>query len=250
MATPAEVEQWKRDEAASFEGWNFSHLGGRAFQDEPPWSYRDRAAELIQDARHLLDVDTGGGEFLSALAPLPPGAKAIEGYRPNVALASAHLAASRVEVSEVAVGAPWPFDDASFDLVLNRHGHLNIPETSRTLKPGGLFLTQQVSSANLADLVAVFDRTEDRGDNTLDLVDSALRASGFDIVRAETWSGHQFFADVGALAYFLRAIPWVVPGFSVASHLVTLQQLDDKLRREGTLAFSIFRFLVEARKQA
>ena len=71
MATLSEVQRWRREEAAVFEGWDFSYLKDRASQDEPPWSYRDVAANLIPAARHPLDVDTGGGEFLVSLAPLP-----------------------------------------------------------------------------------------------------------------------------------------------------------------------------------
>jgi hypothetical protein len=86
--------------------WDFSYLNDRAAQDERPWSYCDVAANLIRVARHPLDVDTGGGEFLASLAPLPPATKAIESYHPNVSLASSRLAAAGVEVSEVADGAP------------------------------------------------------------------------------------------------------------------------------------------------
>ena len=248
MATLSEVQRWRREEAAVFEGWDFSYLKDRAFQDEPPWSYRDVAANLIRAARHPLDVDTGGGESLASLAPLPPATKAIESYHPNVSLASSRLAAAGVEVSEVADGAPWPFSDASFDLILNRHGHLNVGETSRTLRAGGTFFTQQVASGNLADLSAAFGNTEAPSDNTLEATVAVLRGFGFEIIKGEEWSGHQSFHDVGALVYFLRAVPWVVRGFSVDSHLAILEPLDHKLRRDGVLTFSISRFMIEARK--
>jgi hypothetical protein len=87
MATVSEVQRWRREEAAVFEGWDFSYLKDRASQDEPPWSYRDLAANLIRAARHPLDVDTGGGEFLASLAPLPPATKANRGLS-SVALSS------------------------------------------------------------------------------------------------------------------------------------------------------------------
>ena len=67
-------------------------------------------------------------------------------------------------------------------------------------------------------------------------------------IKGEEWSGHQSFHDVGALVYFLRAVPWVVRGFSVDSHLAILEHLDHKLRRDGFLTFSISRFMIEARK--
>ena len=70
----------------------------------------------------MLDIDTGGGEFLRSIAPLPSRSAALESYPPNVAVARNNLAPLGVAVREVAVGAAWPFDGQSFDLILNRHG--------------------------------------------------------------------------------------------------------------------------------
>src|SRR5579871_1283063 len=147
-----DLEQWKRDERAVFEGWDFAYIAGRSSQDEPPWFYRDRARDLVRSARHLLDVDTGGGEFLLSLAPLPAATRAIESYPPNVAVARERLAPAGVAVEGVEVGGIWPAQDATFDVILNRQGHFNAKETARCLAEGGVFLTQQVASENLADL--------------------------------------------------------------------------------------------------
>ena len=248
MTIPVQLVQWERDEAAVFEGWDFSYISRRSSQDEPPWSYRARAAELIGSSKRLLDVDTGGGELLASLAPLPPGTQAMESYPPNVDVARARLAPLGVGVAEVRVGAPWPFADAAFDLTLNRHGHLNPREIARTLSPGGVFLSQQVGSDNLADLVADFDGDASRNDNDLAVVTARLEAEGLAVSRKETWSGRQTFRDVGALVYFLKAVPWVAPGFSVKSHKNVLARLQERLDSDGVLAFSISRFLVEANR--
>jgi hypothetical protein len=244
------LEQWKRDERAAFEGWDFSYIASRSSQDDPPWSYRDRAGELVRSARRLLDVDTGGGEFLLSLAPLPPGTKAIESYPPNVAVAREHLACVGVQVEAVAVGAPWPLGDADFDVILNRQGHLNVGETARCLAEGGTFLTQQVASGNLADLQAIFGDRTPQQENTLASTTAALEANGLSIRRAQTWTGRQTFLDVGALVYFLRAIPWVVKDFSVERNLSVLKDLQQRLDGGGNLTFSITRFLAEAVRPA
>jgi hypothetical protein len=246
MTSSVQLAQWERDEAAVFEGWDFSYISGRSSQDEPPWSYHDRAVELIRTSQHLLDVDTGGAERLASLAPLPPGAVAIESHHPNVEVARKRLAPLGVRVEEVAVGARWPFADAAFDLILNRHGHINAPEIARTLALGGVFFSQQVGADNLADLAAAFGDVTPLGDNTLADVTAHLEAERLVIVRGEAWTGQQTFRDVGALVYFLRAIPWVVPGFSVKSHRPGLARLQERLDADGGLAFQISRFLVEA----
>jgi SAM-dependent methyltransferase len=248
MTAAADLAQWERDEAASFEGWDFDHIQGRSSQDAPPWSYRDRAAELIGSSQRLLDVDTGGGEMLASLAPLPPEAAATESYLPNVAVARARLAPLGVAVEEVAVGAHWPFADVAFDLILNRQGHINAAEIVRTLSPGGVFFSQQVGSDNLADLAAALGGPPSRSDNDLASVTARLEAEGLVVARGECWSGQQTFRDVGALVYFLKAIPWVVPGFSVKRHRAQLSRLQHRVDAGGVLAFSISRFLVEAHK--
>jgi hypothetical protein len=46
-----------------------------------------------------------------------------------------------------------------------------------------------------------------------------LEAAGLVIVTTEKWEGHLAFTDVGAIVYYLKAIPWVVPGFTVKTHL-------------------------------
>jgi SAM-dependent methyltransferase len=248
MVTTELLERWKEDEAAGFQGWDFAYISSRSSQQEPPWSYRTRAVELVEDAHRLLDIDTGGGEFLFSLAPLPGQSVAIESYQPNVAVARERLAPMGVDLHEVAVGAAWPLDDASFDLILNRQGHLNAPEIARCLSPGGRFLTQQVGSGNLADLTALFGGAASHIANNLSTVGADLKAHGLTIVRGEAWTGRQTFSDVGALVYFLKVIPWIVHGFGVDKHAAVLEELQDRVDAGAPLSFKIERFLVEAQK--
>jgi hypothetical protein len=68
------------------------------------------------------------------------------------------------------------------------------------------------------------------------------------IVTAEEWSGNFSFTDVGAIVYYLKAIPWLVPGFSVETHLDRLLALQGRLERGEGLVFEARKYLVEARK--
>ena len=63
---------------------------------------------------------------------------------------------------------------------------------------------------------------------------------------AQAWSGPVTFADVGALAYFLTAIPWVIEGFDVETHAETLARLHRRLQADGPLRFTYSRFLLRA----
>lgn len=248
MATAEQLEGWRQDEAAGFKGWDFSYIAGRAAQEEPPWSYRTRALELVKGADRLLDIDTGGGEVLASLAPLPGRSVAIESYPPNVAVARDRLGPLGVDVRPVAVGAAFGLEAASFDLILNRQGHVNAPQIARCLRPGGRFLTQQVGGGNLADLAALFRGPAPGLENSLSSVSADLTANGLRLVRGEAWTGRQAFLDVGALVYFLKAIPWIVPGFSLDTHAAALEALQDRTDASAPLSFTIERFLIEAEK--
>ena len=66
--------------------------------------------------------------------------------------------------------------------------------------------------------------------------------------RAQAWQGQTRFRSVGALVYYLKAVPWTVEGFSVKTHLPYLLKLQARLQREGTLAFTGKSMIVRAKK--
>ncbi|MFZ1989784.1 MAG: methyltransferase domain-containing protein [Alphaproteobacteria bacterium] len=243
------VAQWKKDEAAPFSGWDFSYLAGRHDEDRPPWDYVALARAEVERSSCLLDIQTGGGELLASLAPFPGKAFASEGYAPNVAVARARLAALGVEVRQCGEAARLPFDSESFDLVLNRHGGLRFGEIARVLRPGGTFLTQQVSGTTLSDLQARFGAKPKWPEATFTNAMTNARRAGLKIIRSEECNGFERFHDVGAIVYFLKAIPWLVDDFSVDRHREMLLGLHSELERVGVLSFAIGRYLIKAIKE-
>ena len=145
---------WKEEENCAFiNGWDFSHIRGRCREDDPPWDYRAIIQSVRRDGMKLLDYDTGGGEFLLSLHHPYENTAATEGYPPNVALCRERLLPLGIDLRECRNAAEIPFPDGSFDLIINRHGDFDPPEIRRLLRPGGLFVTQQVGSENDRDLV-------------------------------------------------------------------------------------------------
>jgi SAM-dependent methyltransferase len=243
------IAQWARDAAAPFEGWDFSHLKDRVVEAEPPWSYPSLARGAIAEAHDILDIATGGGEMLASLAPFPGRVRAVEGYEPNLPVARRRLAPFGIEVFPGNTRSGMPFADASFDLILNRHGGFRAAEMHRVLQPGGVFLSQQVGGDNFADLCAAFGVPLAYPDNTLERVCDDFAALGCEIRRREVWYGPVTFADVGALVYFLKAVPWVVTGFDVRLHAEVLIALQRGLEAGKPLRFTHSRFLVEVAKR-
>lgn len=248
MASDALRDQWAKDAAAPFEGWDFAYLNGRMIESQPPWPYLDLAKAAVSRAQDILDVATGGGEIFSSLAPFPGRATAVEGHLPNLAVARRRLEPLGVQVFQGNTRSGMPFDAGSFDLVLNRHGGFRSAEMHRILRPGGVFLTQQVGGDNLADLTAAFDARLAYPDNTLARICDELTALGCEIRRSEEWRGEVSFLDIGALVYFLKAVPWVIEGFDVERHHDVLRSLHHRLQSGGPLHFTYSRFLIEAVK--
>lgn len=246
MTAAGVPNSWAHDAAAPFKGWDFSYLRGRFFEAEPSWGYLALARAAVAGAFDVLDVATGGGEVFASLAPFPGRATAVEGYEPNLAVARRRLEPLGVPVFQGNTRSGLPFLDEAFDLVLNRHGGFRPAEMHRILKPGGVFLTQQVGGDNLADLTARFGATLPYPDNTVERMCEALTSLGMRVRRADTWSGPVTFCDVGALVYFLKAVPWVIAGFEIERYRTVLMGLQAEADRGRKLEFTYTRFLLEA----
>ena len=137
---------WLEEENHAFSGWDFSHLNGRVETDPLPWEYREEVLRGLEPSHRLLDMCTGGGEFLMMLGHPCENTSVTEGYAPNLALCQRTLAPLGVEVLESDGEGALPFGDARFDRVINRHGSYLPSEIYRILKPGGRFITQQVGA--------------------------------------------------------------------------------------------------------
>jgi SAM-dependent methyltransferase len=245
------IEAWKREERQPFSGWDFSYLDGRMIEEQAPWSYSSLAAELMRQASSVIDLGTGGGErFLKLRAYWPQKVAATEDYPPNFRLATERLSPFGVQVVDVRLtnDDPMPFADGDFDLVLNRHSGFNSAEVGRILAPGGSFLTQQVHGLWAYDLLAAFDAKPQWPEATLGKYVPLLEAAGLTIVNTQEWSGRLAFTDVGAIVYYLRAVPWLVPGFSVETHSTHLLALQRRLESGNGLAFVARKYLIEAHK--
>ena len=121
-------------------------------------------------------------------------------------------------------------------------------EVARVLASGGTFLTQQVHGLWADDLLAAFDAKPQWPDATPEKYLPRLQEAGLEIVNAPSWSGELVFTNVGAIVYYLKAVPWSVPGFSVESHLKYLLNLQNRLESNESLTFTARKYLIEARK--
>ena len=245
------IELWQAEEEQPFIGWDFSYLDGRMLLDQPPWSYSTRARELMRESTSCLDIATGGGERLLSMRDSWPETVAVtEGYPPNLDLARSRLEplGARVVDLENDEYTPMPFEDGEFALVLNRHAAIFVDEIARILEPGGRLLTRQVHGLWAQDLLAAFGATPQWPDASPEKYVPWLQSAGFNVLDVKDWSGRLAFTDVGAIVYYLKAVPWLVPGFSVASHTDQLMVLQSTLESQGELTYAARNYLIEAQK--
>jgi hypothetical protein len=74
--------------------------------------------------------------------------------------------------------------------------------------------------------------------------------AGDELVDVQEWTGRFWFTDVGAIAYHLEAVPWLVPGFSVRTHARALLGAEEQRRAGHELAFTARSYLIEARSRS
>ena len=93
MKNEALIMSWRHEEQiAHIHGWDFSHIQDRyAEEDDLPWDYRQVIETCLTKQTRLLDLDTGGGEFLLSLDHPRRQMAATEEYPPNVALCRERL---------------------------------------------------------------------------------------------------------------------------------------------------------------
>lgn len=237
------------DAERGFEGWDFSHIRDRIVTAPLPWSYHSLILPHLRSAQSMLDMGTGGGEFLSSLQPLPADTCATEGYPPNVPVARARLEPLGVEVAEVGDDGVLPYVAGRFDLVINRHEFYLPAEVLRVLKPGGRFITQQVGDQNDLELNRLLGAPPPES-LTWHFEDEVgdLASAGFTIEKqAEAFPVTRIY-DVGAIVYHLKAIPWEVPDFSVEQYRDRLLDLHRRISEQGYLDITSHRAIIVATK--
>lgn len=225
--------------AQPLRGWDVSY-GGRIAHAEP-WDFTAIVAEHARHATSLLDLGTGGGEWLSKLPNRPANTVATEGWPPNVPVARERLAPFGVAVHGVEA-APYnaeqapgtmtgalPLPDQAFALVTSRHESYLPHELHRVMRDDGVFLTQQVASGASDDFYRLLGWPVPPVAHpwTLTVAVAQLERAGFEIVDAEQGDARMDFADIGALAWYLAHMPFVLPEFTLAAGRDPLARLHE-----------------------
>lgn len=237
---------YKAEESQSFRGWDFSYLDGRYFEDPPPWDYREKIEDFLKPHSRILDMGTGGGEFLLSLRHPYHLTSVTEGWRPNYELCMEHLKPLGIDVHFLENDDTLPFADDTFDIVLDRHEAYNLSEVSRVLKRNGYFITQQVGGRNNYSLSQKLIKGYRSAMPAFNLENEVqrFRQAGFSVRYRNQSYRQTVFTDVGAVCYYAKILPWEFPGFSVESCFEQLLALEDELAGTGKIVTESHRFII------
>lgn len=239
------------EEKQEFKGWDFGYMDGKCDWGSLSWDYQEKVNAYRKPEHQLLDLGTGGGEFILQLGHPHGNTSVTEGWEPNFKLCKERLEPLGITVRQVMEDEILPYGEEQFDIVLSRHEAFLANEVWRVLKPGGYFITQQVGARNdrllveklLGDIPYPFPEH--------DLIHNVemLKEAGFAIVEQMEEEPVMKLFDLGATVYFARQIPWEFPAFSVEQCYDRIKALQSELDKNGYIENRTHRFFIVAKKQ-
>ena len=240
------------DKDKEFEGWDFTYLSKSGRMKEFPlnWNYYSEIIDYCKRSNSLLDMGTGGGEFLSSLSFLPEDTCATEGYKPNIKIAKNQLEPLGIKVYPIKDDSDLPIESERFDLIINRHESFCVSEVKRILRDKGYFITQQVGGLNSLELNILLGNSDYQFEKwNLNKAIKEFLDYDFKIIKMKEDEKKTRFYDIGAIVYYLKVIPWEIPDFSVEEYYEELFSLHKLIERQGYIDLMCHRFLVIAQKR-
>lgn len=238
-------------ERTPVDSWDFGWLDGRATEQRPSWRYFDLVAHRAGLVSNVLELQAGTGSMIGRLPLLPPLAVATEGFPASIVGAVPRLRARRVHLvvtSQTRVGLPITSD--IFELVISRHPvDVWWTEIARVLRPRGVYFAQHVGPHTLRDLSEFLMGPLPEGSRRDPSAERrAAQDAGLEVLDLRVERTPVVFNDIGAVVYFLRLVPWIVPGFTVPAYRERLRALNDLIERDGLFQTTSSRTLFEAVK--
>lgn len=242
------MQDWLEEEQHVFKGWDFSHLVGRWNSHATTWDYKSIIKEHLLSTDRLLDMGTGGGEFLLSLKHPYENTAVTEAWAPNIELCLKKLRPLGITVYPVENDSSIPISDNQFDIIINRHEAYDLSEVKRILKPNGIFITQQVGGMNCVDLkkrVGLKSVIEENFKLETECVKA--KKIDFTIQYAEECFPELQFFDTGAFVFWAKTIEWSFPDFSVEKNLKHLHEMQKEIEKNGFISSKQHRFVFVAK---
>jgi SAM-dependent methyltransferase len=245
------LKHWKGLKS-TLKGWDFSSLNKKS--DKAPWDFAQTVKSYLKPTDRLLDIMTGGGENLLKLGHPYELTSATEGYPPNIRLCQKKLLSLGIDVRPADIDGigKLPFEDQAFEVITDRHGHIFPEEIIRLLKPGGLYITEQVGSEWYKTLHEVIDSSYAQDDYYLKDYVKKLEEAGLKIIEQHEALGKNKtarFFDIESIIVYLYWLNHTVNyDFSVETHFDALRAINKEIAEKGYFETEGHLFLIVAKK--
>ncbi len=240
-------------------GWDFSRLN--MSEETPPWQYDDVVRGYLRQTNLVADIGTGGGEVFSAFAKDMGWGYGLDRNRERLAVASQDGRSARIDNIGYAImdARALAFGDRSLDVVLAKYADFSPSEVYRVLRPGGVFITQQMGDHEMASIFETFGgvsfgdywrrRFAASGDTfrSTRQCGRELEALGAHVVRYDEYDLPQFFQDLDSLVFYLKASPLPEP-FDPALHADAINRLQERYGTERGIQTNAHRELLVVRR--
>ena len=179
-------------------GWDFTRMND--WRAPTTWDYRTIVSEHLDPSYDVIDIGTGGGEMLLTFAGSVRSGLGID-LDPQMVSVATENGRGTANVSFRHGSHTLDGISERFDVALSRHAPFNVESVSATLKPDGLFITQQVGEHNMGNVKSALGQSVPApiaptsfDDGSLELVD--FREYDVDYV----------VSDVESLVFWLSAL--------------------------------------------
>jgi hypothetical protein len=134
------------------------------------------------------------------------------------------------------------------NLIWNQHESFCAREVRRILSDKGTFFTQQVGGLDCSRINKCLGVPNNKEFSEWDLKtpSDGINKNGFNIVFSKEEFPVQRFYNIGALVYYLKAIPWQVPNFNIETHMDGLYKIHQIIQSEGFFDIEQHRFIIKA----
>ncbi len=239
-------------EETLFVGWDFEKIYQRTEFEPMPWDYKTIIQSYLSKEDRLLDMGTGGGEFLLSLDHPYDLTTVTESYPPNLALCKEKLVPLGITLHENELNRLTIPKEGDFSIIINRHDDYDPFEVYQGLTDDGYFITQQVGGLNnhLLSQKLLGGPNKNFSENEWDLAHaiSDIKAAGFDILFADEVMSTVKYFDLETLVAYASIIKWEFPGFKVSNNIEELKNIEEEIKRNGFVEGQEHRFIIVAKK--
>jgi SAM-dependent methyltransferase len=196
-------------------GWDFGDV--KVTTEGVKWRFYEEVRQSCKERDFLLDIGTGGGKRVLALADSVQLIVGIDLSKSMIQRARNNLRQRQAWNARFLVmdAHEIDFPPDFFNIIACRHSPFNAEEVARLLPPGGLFITQQVSEGDKLNIKRFFKRGQGFGTEpgtAKESYVSSLEKAGFSELRTHDYNATEYYETPEDLLFLLRRTP-ILPDF-------------------------------------